>query len=87
RKISLTVEMIFMFTQNLNNKPAKLYYAGDDLGLTFSEDSINYKIWSPPAQSAVIEIYADDRGAKKLTEYELQPGLSDTWEVELPQRL
>lgn len=74
-----------MFEQNMNTKPAKLYYAGDDLGLTFSEDEINYKIWSPPAQSAFIEIYADDQGAKKLDELELEASISDTWQVKIPK--
>jgi len=75
-----------MFNQSINIKPAKLYYAGNDLGLTFSEDKISYKIWSPPAQSAFFEIYADDQGSKKLDEYELQSAFSDTWQVELPQK-
>jgi pullulanase len=78
--------MIFMFNQNINNKPARLFYPGDDLGLTFSESEITYKIWSPPAQSAVIEIYADDRGIKKVDQFALQPAPSDTWEVKLPQK-
>ncbi len=75
-----------MFNQNINNKPARLFYPGDDLGLTFSESEITYKIWSPPAQSAVIEIYADDRGIKKVDQFALQPAPSDTWEVKLPQK-
>ncbi|RAK08461.1 pullulanase [Halanaerobium saccharolyticum] len=75
-----------MFKQNIKNKPARLYYPGDDLGLTFSESEITYKIWSPPAQSAAIEIYADDQGTKKLEEFELQSAPSDTWKVKLPQK-
>src|SRR6056297_132292 len=75
-----------MFDQSLNIKPAKLYYAGDDLGLSFSEENIFYKIWSPPAQSAFIEIYADDKGRKKLDEFKLQPDISDTWGIKLPQK-
>ena len=71
-----------MFEKKLNTKPAKLYYAGNDLGLTFSEDKIQYKIWSPPAQAAAIEIYADDQGYKKLTEFDLEASMSDTWQVE-----
>ncbi|TDO94388.1 pullulanase [Halanaerobium saccharolyticum] len=75
-----------MFNQNISNKPARLYYPGDDLGLTFSESEITYKIWSPPAQAAVIEIYADDQGTRKVDEFALQSAFSDTWEVKLPQK-
>lgn len=74
-----------MLEQNINTKPAKLYYSGDDLGLTFSEGEINYKIWSPPAQSAFIEIYADDQGDKKLDELKLEASISDTWKVKIPK--
>lgn len=74
-----------MFKEKVKTKPAKLYYSGDDLGLTFNEKEIKYKIWSPPAQAASIEIYNDDRGEKKLEEFVLQESLSDTWEVKLPQ--
>jgi pullulanase len=65
-------------------KPGKLYYSGDDLGFSFFKDYIQYKIWSPPAQSAVIEIFADDKGDKKLDEFELEKSLSDTFKVKLP---
>ncbi|MFW5719105.1 MAG: type I pullulanase, partial [Halanaerobium sp.] len=75
-----------MFNKNIQTKPAKLYYSGDDLGLTFSEKKIFYKIWSPPAQSAFVEIYADDQGNKKLDELELEASVSDTWEVKIPQK-
>lgn len=74
-----------MFEEDVNIKPAKLYYAGDDLGLTFSEDNIFYKIWSPPAQAASIEIYADDRGKKKLDELKLKADVSDTWKTKIPK--
>jgi pullulanase len=78
--------MISMFDKHLNIKPAKLYYGGDDLGLTFSENDILYKIWSPPAQSAFIEIYADDQGEKMIDVLELQAAVSETWEVKIPQK-
>lgn len=76
-----------MFNKNINVKPAKLYYTGDDLGLNFLEDKILYKIWSPPAQKAAVEIYADDQGNKKINEFEMESSISDTWQVELPLNL
>lgn len=75
-----------MFNKNIKVKPAKLYYAGDDLGLTFSKDKISYKIWSPPAQAAFIEIYADDSGDKKIAEFKLESSLSDTWSTDIPHK-
>lgn len=73
-----------MFKRKINTKPGRLYYAGNDLGLTFSETGIKYKIWSPPAIQAFIEIYADDQGNEKLTEYQLKSSASDTWQIDLP---
>jgi len=67
-----------------NRKPGKLYYSGNDLGLTFKKNNIQYKIWSPPTQSANIEIFADDRGEKMLDKLELQKAANDTWKVDLP---
>ncbi len=73
-----------MLNRVVSARPGKLYYSGNDLGLTFSKKNIQYRIWSPPAQSAVIEIYADDEGENKLEEYELQRSTNDTWKIELP---
>lgn len=75
-----------MLKDKISTQSAKLYYKGDDLGLTFSESEINYKIWSPPAQAAFIEIYADDQGAKKLDELKLESSVSDTWKVSIPKK-
>lgn len=65
---------------------SRLYYDGNDLGLTFSGKKIFYKIWSPPAQSAFIEIYADDQGKEKLQQFELQADINNTWKTKLPAK-
>jgi pullulanase len=73
-----------MLNRKTNLKPGKLYYPGDDLGFSFFKDYIQYKIWSPPAQKAFIEIYADDEGEKKLDEFKLKKSLSDTFKTNIP---
>ncbi len=73
-----------MLNKRSHLKPGKLYYSGDDLGLSFYKNHIQYKIWSPPAQKAFIEIYADDKGEKKLDEFSLIKSLSDTFKIDLP---
>lgn len=74
-----------MLNQKMKTKPAKLFYAGDDLGLTFDQKKIFYRIWSPPAQAAALEIYNDDRGSKKIDEIKLESSISDTWRTEIPR--
>jgi pullulanase len=73
-----------MLNKKSHLKPGKLFYSGDDLGFSFFKDYIQYKIWSPPAQKAFIEIYADDEGEKKLDEFKLEKSLSDTFKTNLP---
>ncbi|SFL30787.1 type I pullulanase [Halanaerobium salsuginis] len=73
-----------MLTKNAPFKTTESVYAGHDLGFTFYESGVNYRIWSPPAQKAWLEIYADPGGAKKLSEYKMTRAAADTWLVKLP---
>ncbi len=58
----------------------KLYYQGDDLGLTYA-DHIQLKIWSPPAKSIEIVIYIDDNCKNELTRFPLNANNDGTWQV------
>lgn len=73
-----------MLKVKLKREVGKLYYSGDDLGFSFDSENIHYRIWSPPAQAASIEIYEDDQGKNKIEEFKLERSISDTWKVDLP---
>lgn len=58
-------------------------YNGSDLGLTYSPKKSIFKIWSPPAEKAVIHFYEDgDVGEPVLTK-KMKRGKDGTWSVKM----
>jgi pullulanase len=80
--IIFSVASIVAFSQSV---PFASYpvYAGTDLGLTYSKDSAKFKIWSPPAQSAELLLYADARLGEPRQRIPLQAGTDGCWSITL----
>lgn len=63
-------------------------YNGDDLELTVDSDGTHFRLWSPKAQEAVVNLYDNGRTGKP---YEVLPMTFDaatgTWSASVPQQL
>ena len=54
-------------------------YTGDDLGVTFSGDSVNFRVWAPTAEKVEINIYAEGNGGDAELTAEMQKDVKGTW--------
>ena len=59
-------------------------YPGTDLGLRYSREASVWRIWSPTAERAVLDIYASDSSAAAERVVELTKGAGGTWWTRLP---
>lgn len=54
-------------------------YQGNDLGLTYSKESSTFKIWSPPADKAVLVLYKTSSGGQPVEAFDMEKGPQGTW--------
>jgi pullulanase len=66
------------FSQYSNEKEYPLY-AGNDLGLQYSNSSSSFKIWSPTAQKAELVFYKSALGNDQIASYEMLKSKQGTW--------
>lgn len=58
-------------------------YAGSDLGLRYTSAAAAFRIWSPPADSAELVIYAQGTGGTATRRVAMQRAESGTWTARL----
>ena len=58
-------------------------YTGTDLGLTYSSERSVFKVWSPPAESLILRLYAEGSGGTALSEHPMKSGKDGVWELSL----
>ena len=54
-------------------------YKGNDLGVAYTKTSSQFRIWSPPAQSAQLILYKEGEGGQPFKTINLKKGQSGTW--------
>lgn len=59
------------------------FYKGKDLGLTYNITSSSFRVWSPPADSLIISIYASGIGGDPKDVTPMQKDVDGTWRVVL----
>lgn len=67
---------------NDNNFGVSQYpiYEGTDLGLTYTPQSLTFKIWSPPAETVKLRFYEKDLGGEPIKEIEMKRSEAGTWQ-------
>ncbi len=58
-------------------------YSGNDLGLTYTNKSSKFRIWSPPAQAVELLLYKDGVAGVAFKTIQLKKGQGGTWSVKL----
>ncbi|MDE5573365.1 MAG: type I pullulanase, partial [Muribaculaceae bacterium] len=58
-----------------------------DLGVTVSPDATRFKLWSPQAQAASVNIYDSNDSKTPSKVLEMKQGESGTWVVSVPEQL
>ena len=58
-------------------------YKGDDLGLVYTKESSQFRIWSPMAQEAQLKFYTEGEGGEALKTIDLTKDSAGTWAVKL----
>lgn len=56
-------------------------YEGNDLGLTYSPQLSQCKIWAPTASEAILRIYDSGVGGKSILKQNMQKDIQGTWKV------
>ncbi|NRB62988.1 MAG: type I pullulanase [Saprospiraceae bacterium] len=82
---------VLLFLVTACQTPAMLYqsfaeypiYTGDDLGLTYSPNESQFRVWSPSAEAVQLHIYDHDLDGKPIRTVALDPSESGTWYVKL----
>jgi pullulanase len=57
------------------------FYDGSDLGLTYSEDVAQIKVWSPTASEVILRIYDEGINGKPVLEKNMQNDIHGTWYI------
>ena len=58
-------------------------YNGSDLGLSYSKTNSLFRIWSPPAEQALLLFYKDGEGGAPTHIIDLKKGSTGTWFAKL----
>jgi len=69
--------------QNRDNFSKYPVYGGKDLGLRYTPAFSVFKIWSPTAEKAVLQLYKVSAGGDFLDSYDMKKGKSGTWEMKV----
>lgn len=62
-------------------------YNGNDLGVNYTPEKTQFKIWAPTAQKVILSIYSKGIGGEKTSEHQLKPAEKGTWEITIDQDL
>lgn len=54
-------------------------YDGDDLGLTLTEKTAHFRLWSPPAEAVRLHFYESGKGGSPLQTISMEPDVAGTW--------
>ena len=80
------VNGLFGFGQYFSTEKYPVYQ-GNDLGLTYSKDFSTFKIWSPPAEKALLLLYDVSTGGQPTQTIELDKGPQGTWNKTISKNL
>jgi pullulanase len=83
--LALFVATTFFMRVQAQSIDISLYppYEGGDLGLTYTDKSSNFRIWSPAAEAAEIILYDRPLGGQPLRRISMERGQSGTWYITL----
>ena len=84
--IFIMVNGLFGFGQYFSTEKYPVYQ-GNDLGLTYSKDFSTFKIWSPPAEKALLLLYDVSTGGQPTATIELNKGPQGTWNKTISKNL
>lgn len=62
-------------------------YDGNDLGITFEETGVVFKVWAPTASQVVVRIYAEGSGGDAVEELDMSQILGGVWVAIAPKPL
>ena len=82
-----TLILLFFFTKctepvqtNFASYDDYPVYDGDDLGMTYSDDKTTFKLWSPAAEAARLDLYYEDLDEPAYKSFQMQRGKNGVWE-------
>lgn len=58
-------------------------YQGNDLGLTYKENSSMFKIWSPAAQEVMLHLYSTGHDSDRIDSYAMNKDSNGVWKLKL----
>ena len=81
KKITMFLLLIFLMKLLQAQLPFNRYpvYKGNDLGVVYTKTSSQFRIWSPPAQSAQLILYKEGDGGQAFKTINLKKGPAGTW--------
>lgn len=62
-------------------------YEGSDLGVNYSPESTQFKIWAPTAKQVLLKIYNEGQGGDPIEELKLKKGEAGTWFVQIEKNV
>ena len=62
-------------------------YNGDDLELTVDNSGTHFRLWSPKAQAARVNLYDNGRGGKPYKVLTMKANANGTWTASLPEKI
>jgi len=59
------------------------HYGGDDLGLQYSPEAIQLKVWAPTAREIELKIYERSNVGRPMRQEQLEPVANGVWQIRL----
>nr|MDQ3396098.1 type I pullulanase [Bacteroidota bacterium] len=93
QKISLLFLLTFILVscvkQYIDDNSLEIYphYYGEDLGLTYTGEQSQFKVWSPVASSMKLKLYKEGKGGKPFREYDMKKYPDGIWSLTLKEDL
>lgn len=82
--ILLVLSMAFFYGKAQNKKITFPVYAGNDLGLTYSSQQSNFRIWAPTATNVQLKFYQQPLGGEALQNIVMKKAGQGTWTSSMP---
>ena len=81
KKCSMFLLLFFLLQKLFSQTPYDHYpvYKGNDLGLVYTKTNSQFRIWSPPAQSAQLLFYEEGEGGSAFKTINLDKDSAGTW--------
>ena len=80
--VGLILPFLSVRSQELSTRPVPTYY-GTDLGMRYTRDASNFRIWSPQADKAELVIYAEGLGGEAIRRVSMKRSDGGTWTASL----